>query len=197
MAVKTRGALKEKFKKGSRPKEADFIDLIDSFVEIKSDDFVEKLPDADQSTRGVAQQASLLESKAGTNNSKFMTPKGTVALMNELSKKRIDKNEGKWLEAKLEKTTSNYGGSYQVTRFRLLSGTVQIEGVLKKGKAVKLPKDIFTLPIGYRPKKRLVFNTFGDRGPVRIDILTNGKVQCKNFDKEMTSLCGISFGLES
>jgi len=130
---------------------------------------------------GVSSKPHCSKQKEGSNNSKFMTPKGTVALVNVLSKKGNgkDKGEGKWHEAKLDKTVINYGGSYQVARYRLQSGVVLLEGVLKKGKGSKPPKDVLTLPSGYRPKKRLVFQCHGEAGPVRVDILSNARCNAR------------------
>lgn len=66
-------------------------------------------------------------------------------------------------------------------------GIVHLQGVVKNGTVGS--GNIFTLPSGFRPSKRLVFNnSFG-----RIDIFTNGEIQFVSGNNSIVSLDGITF----
>ena len=73
---KNRSELKSRFKKGDKPTEQDYADLIDSFVHRLEDDFVDKLPDATTTQKGIVEQATLTEIDTGTDSTRFVTPEG-------------------------------------------------------------------------------------------------------------------------
>ena len=76
MAQQNRQTLKSYFETGDKPTEDEFADLIDSFVNRLEDDYVENLPNASTSQRGIVQQASSSEVNSATNNNKYVTPLG-------------------------------------------------------------------------------------------------------------------------
>jgi len=79
MSEQNRNILKEYFKTGKKPTEQEYEDLIDSFVNRTEDDFVKTLPplpDATTTKKGIVEQATLTEVQAGTEDTRFVTPKG-------------------------------------------------------------------------------------------------------------------------
>ncbi len=76
MANKTRNQLKNYFQTGDKPTQSEYADLIDSFVNRLDDNFVETLPDANTTQKGIVEQATLTEVQSGTDNTRFVTPKG-------------------------------------------------------------------------------------------------------------------------
>ncbi len=76
MAEQNRQTLKSYFETGDKPTEDEFADLIDSFVNRLEDDYVDNLPNASTSQRGIVQQATSSEVTSATNNDKYVTPIG-------------------------------------------------------------------------------------------------------------------------
>jgi flagellar biosynthesis/type III secretory pathway protein FliH len=76
MAEKNRATLKTYFETGDRPTQQDFIDLIDSAVNRTDDPFVQALPDASTTAKGIVQQATTADVQAGTNTQLYVTPAG-------------------------------------------------------------------------------------------------------------------------
>ncbi len=72
----------------------------------------------------------------------------------------------------------NYGGSFEVARYRKMpDGTVHIQGLVKSG---TVGATIFTLPTGYRPDKLLIFPAHTNSGHGRMDISSTGEVRANS-----------------
>lgn len=73
------------------------------------------------------------------------------------------------------------------------SGVVHLRGMLKSGTPGNTA--IFTLPAGYRPAYRELFDceTAGNTVDCRLDVLANGQIQIVGGDTTWTSIDGISF----
>ncbi|CAM1343790.1 hypothetical protein [Tenacibaculum amylolyticum] len=212
MAEQNRSTLKEYFKAGAKPTEEEYKDLIDSFVSRTEDDYVETLPPLPNATttkKGIAEQATLSEVQTGTDDTRFVTPKGAKRAVETFASSlapvqsvngqtgdvviNIIEEDSGWQTPILLNGIQNYDSSYQGVRYRKKNGVVYIEGAVKGGGAGLLTV-IFTLPVGFRPSKRLIFNG-GKSGstPVRIDIATDGNIHCYGYDTTLTSISGISF----
>jgi hypothetical protein len=76
-----------------------------------------------------------------------------------------------WITPTLLNGWANFGGGYQAARYRrLVSGQVEIQGLVAGGTGP--PQTIFTLPVGYRPAKALIFATIANAGVVaRLDVV--------------------------
>lgn len=108
---------------------------------------------------------------------------------------------GTWSSISLQNSWVNYGGaSYSTAQYTKSSDKiVTVRGLIKNGTTTK-NTTIFTLPVGYRPTKSLVFMTAGSNPgeiPARIDILSDGivRVATENgaIGNTFLSLAGISF----
>ena len=86
---------------------------------------------------------------------------------------------------------SNYGGDYDTAGYYKDKDRVYLQGLIKGG---TVGTSAFTLPSGYRPKKRKIFTVNSNNSFGRVDILTNGNViidsMCSNG---YVSLENISF----
>lgn len=69
-------------------------------------------------------------------------------------------------------------------------GRVQLSGMAKSGASGTV---IFNLPVGYRPKARLIFVVITDTGIGRVDVLGTGDVQHVSGGTGFVPLNGISF----
>ncbi|WP_075343790.1 hypothetical protein [Tenacibaculum agarivorans] len=212
MAEQNRNTLKEYFKAGEKPTAQEYGDLIDSFVSRTDDDFVETLPplpDATTTKKGIVEQATLTEVQTGTDDTRFVTPKGAkravetfapVAPVQSVNGQtgdviiEIENEDTGWQTPLLQNGIENYSSSYQAPRFRKKNGVVYIEGTVRGGIPGPSTTTIFTLPSGFRPSKRLILKGIksGDV-VVRIDISTSGVMYCYDYDTTMVSISGISF----
>lgn len=212
MAEQSRSVLKEYFKTGKKPTEQEYEHLIDSYVNRTDDDFVENLPplpDATTTKKGIVEQATLAEVEEGTDEIRFVTPKGVKRAVETFAPPApvqsvngqtgavvidTDGDDSGWQTPLLQSGIENYSTSYQAPRFRKKNGVVYIEGTVKGGTAGTTTTIIFTLPLGYRPSKRLILSGIKSGNiPVRIDIATSGIIYCYAYSTTMTSLSGISF----
>lgn len=191
MAVQDRNILKEYFNTGDRPTEGNFEDLIDSFLNLNEDSFVDSLPDASTSQKGIAQQATDTEASTGTNDSKYVTPKGVQASINAL----LTSQDSGWQVPTLENNFQAYHADYQALRYRKKNGIVYIEGAVKDGSDGKI---VFNLPDGYKPSKNLIFTNLKNSGSsgdevTRVDVGSDGSVTISAVGTTFTNLTGISF----
>jgi len=69
----------------------------------------------------------------------------------------------------------NYGGSYILTQFTRKAGMVTITGMVKAG-VISTTLPIFNLPVGFRPKGRIVSTQMSNGAACRMDVLANGDV---------------------
>jgi hypothetical protein len=76
MAEQNRVTLKSYFETGDKPTQAQFADLVDSCLNRTDDSFVQTLPDASTTQKGVVQQATAAEIQAGVNAQNYVTPAG-------------------------------------------------------------------------------------------------------------------------
>ncbi|WP_158837814.1 hypothetical protein [Polaribacter sp. L3A8] len=94
MAEQNRSVLKEYFRTGKKPTEQNYTDIIDSFVNRSDDDFVEAihpLTDATTTQKGIVEQATLAEVEAGTDSTRFVTPKGAKRAVETFTTESIKK----------------------------------------------------------------------------------------------------------
>lgn len=83
----------------------------------------------------------------------------------------------------------NYGTPYRNAGFYKFLGIIYLTGMVKIG----TDYDIFILPEGYRPDRRLVFQANSSLGGAKIEIFINGNVVSQNFGLSYISLDGINF----
>lgn len=95
---------------------------------------------------------------------------------------------------------NDYGGGYTTAAYtRTNTGLVMLKGLIKDGNAATNAV-ITTLPEGYRPTERLIFQTStytagatADTGIGRVDIMPNGEVRAYVANNTWLSLDGVSF----
>lgn len=86
---------------------------------------------------------------------------------------------------------SNYGSDYDTAAYYKDKDRVFLQGLIKGG---TVGTSAFTLPSGYRPKKRKIFTVNSGNSFGRVDILTNGNVLIDGIcSNSYVSLEGISF----
>ncbi|MFK8104079.1 MAG: hypothetical protein AB8G15_16215 [Saprospiraceae bacterium] len=162
------------------------------------------VPEASETVKGKVELADLTEVGTGSNTTKAVTPAGAKkAAQVHAPVKSINGQDGVvvldlsgedsgWQTPSLESGISNFGGTYQSARYRKKNGVVFIEGSVKQGTATGTVT-VFQLGGGYKPSKRLVFNTYRSTGVGRTDVLSDGRVICYSYSSTQTSLSGISF----
>jgi len=208
MAEKNRTDLKSYFNAGDRPVEQEFVDLIDSFVNRTDDSFVETLPDATTTQKGIVEQATIPEVTAGIDNVRYVTPEGAKQAVQTFAAalapvQSVNGQVGNvimaitddtgWNNAALQNGFLNYGDPYQIARYRRKGGIVYIEGLIKAGLTRGV---IFQLPPGYRPTKLLIFAAMISSNILgRIDIKPDGIIIADPGNTDWTNLTGISFAV--
>jgi len=193
MAEQNRPTLKGYFKAGKKPKEGEYIDLIDSFVNRKQDKVDDMVPDASATKKGKVELATIAEAKAGTDKVRAVTPEGLKkAIEAHIPAQSVNEDSG-WQAATLPSGITPYNSTlYHSARYRKKNGVVYLEGMIKGGIAAN-ELVLFTLPSGYRPSKRMIFNTTRANGIQRMDVERNGNVRCYKYNVTWTSISGISF----
>ena len=87
---------------------------------------------------------------------------------------------------------SAYGGQFEAPQyFRDNNMRVHLIGLTSISSSTN--GTIFTLPVGFRPKERLIFNGVSNNNSVRIDIQNNGTVAPDNNVTSWLAIDGISF----
>lgn len=207
MAEKTRTELKEYFNAGDRPTETQFADLIDSFLNRVEDPFIDTIPEASTSQKGIVQQASETEVNEGTNDDKYVTPKGvkdsvtTLAPVTSVNGQTGEVNitiptvdDSGWQTPTLLYGFTNYGSGYQGVHYRKINKVVHIEGLVKGGHA---GREIFILPAGFRPSTKLVFAMVYDRAKISyVEVDSNGLIVPDAIGGTWTNITGISFPVD-
>ena len=79
-----------------------------------------------------------------------------------------------WTDATLKNNWVNYGGTYEVARYKMVNGVVYIEGMVKDGDD---NSTIFTLPSFMHPSKNIIFSTISGGSVKRLDVRSNGDVK--------------------
>ncbi|PTX59473.1 hypothetical protein C8N46_10962 [Kordia periserrulae] len=165
------------------------------------------VPSATTSTKGKVELATLTEVASGTDTTRAVTPQGAkhaaevhapVTSVNGQTGAVTIVTSGSdsgWQTPLLLNGIQNYPGSaYQAARYRKKNDVVFIEGLVSSGTPTLGYTDIFVLPSGYRPSKRLILNTLiSGNVATRIDIMTTGEVRCYDYNTSWTSISGISF----
>ncbi|KAB1155621.1 hypothetical protein F7018_11640 [Tenacibaculum aiptasiae] len=99
-----------------------------------------------------------------------------------------------------ENYSINNGSAFEDGRFYIDNNRVYLGGLVRKTSEITQGEVIFTLPIGYRPKKQRIFSVVTEAGIVRVDIAANGNVIFNglNFNggQNWVSLDGISFRVD-
>jgi hypothetical protein len=208
MAEKNRATLKSYFETGDRPTQENFTDLVDSCLNRADDAFVQTLPDATTSQKGVVQQATATEVQAGANNQHYVTPAGAKLATETFSPvKSINGQTGivtitipppvqdsGWINLVLANSFINIGSPYEVARCRKKAGVVYLEGVVKFGGSNLV---IAQLPVGFRPANMLSFTVSTNSAAVgRINIASSGDILAASINTAFTSLSGIVFVVE-
>lgn len=80
-----------------------------------------------------------------------------------------------WITPTFENGWTHYTSPYGDVRYRKINGVVHIEGLMRNG-TISTSLPAFTLPVGFRPKARILGVTFSNDNAVRLDIDTNGYV---------------------
>jgi len=192
MPEQNRLTLKKYFKKGEKPKQGHYEHLIDSSLNKKDDKIVDMIPDASATKKGKVELATVAEAKAGTDKVRAVTPEGVKKAIEALAPAQGANEDSGWKAASLKNGITQYSTTYQSARYRKKNGVVYIEGLVK-GSTATGEVIIFQLPSGFRPSKRIIFNTNRPDGIKRTDVESNGNVRCYAYDKRWTSISGISF----
>ena len=208
-----RPTLKGYFENGDKPNEQEFAELIDSYVHKDEDDYVQNLTDATTTAKGIARRATVAETTQGDNDTAYTTPAGVKASIAANAPVRSVNGVGGDVTITIPEVTipdtgwqtPNLSGSsfanadapLQGIRYRKVNNVVYIEGAVKGGNN---NQSIFTLPVGFKPSKTLVFSSVLNTGPFptavtvgRIDINEAGQVIPATVGSTMTSISGISF----
>ena len=96
----------------------------------------------------------------------------------------------------LTSNTTNYSTTYNNFRYFKRNGIVHVQGLVRPGSNWG---NIATLPTGFRPSKKLIFNLNNHAKTTRIDVDTNGIISrvAGGQDHNWISLDGISFPVDN
>ena len=101
-----------------------------------------------------------------------------------------------WASLALQNSWTNYGTPYSPNGYiKTSSGVVILKGLLKRSGSIVSGETIATLPVGYRPAYKLIFQTSTSNAAhfARVDVDTSGKVLIVAGDPGYLSLEGINF----
>jgi len=98
-----------------------------------------------------------------------------VATDTELNTAVSSIEDSGWITPTFQNGWTHYDTTYGDVRYRKINGVVHIEGLIKSG-TISATQPVFTLPVGFRPKTRLLKATFSNNSVARLDIATNGYV---------------------
>jgi lysophospholipase L1-like esterase len=102
----------------------------------------------------------------------------------------------KWQYPSLTNGWSNFGGSFAPVRYKKDNdGFVHLDG-LAKGGTVGSATPVFTLPIGYRPDRELIFPIASNDAYGQVGIKATGEVRVTFGSNTWTSFSGITFKAE-
>ena len=102
---------------------------------------------------------------------------------------------GASMAVKLASGWVNYGGDYDTARVSKSGNLVTVTGLIKNGKY----GHVGTLPRGFTPSKRLIFDLSNHAKSARIDVLKDGRILwvAGGKDHKWLSLSGITFNVAS
>lgn len=207
MAIKTRQELKVFFETNKRPKQDEFYDLIESFVHLDEDDFVNsnEMNQAFQDFSNQVPSMAPIQSVNGMQGDvEILIPLPPVTSVNGIQGDIILPviEDGGWMNLNtglFSNSTSSYDLNTTI-RYRKINSIIYLEGCLKGGTSQTNGSSylLFTLPLGFRPSRKTSFvvvraNTATTFITGRIDIDVNGSVYGVNYSNIWTNLSGISF----
>lgn len=100
---------------------------------------------------------------------------------------------GQWSDLSLQNSWASYGGVFSTAKYTKTDDRiVTLEGLIRLGTTTGNTV-IATLPPGYRPDARMIFNVYTNYKYGRIDVLPTGEVIVNDLDSTWASLNGISF----
>lgn len=126
-------------------------------------------------------KVSSIQDPQNSNTAITIASDGTVTM---------PENDSGWIEPTLNSPFTNFTGSSEFgnVEYRKIGDIVNIQGLLDANSASNLSV-IFTLPSGYRPKKRLIFTVEnGNQVTARVDIYSNGNVEAHSLANSGTWL---------
>lgn len=97
-----------------------------------------------------------------------------------------------WRTPSLVSPWVDYGGSYQVSRYRRDGADIVIEGVVKTSGSVSGSVDIFTLPTGYRPPRNLVFPAMTAADARQVNVYSDGRVTALGMPSGTVTYLGLA-----
>jgi hypothetical protein len=102
-----------------------------------------------------------------------------------------------WKGVSLAAGWANYGAEYDSAAYRREDGRVHLRGLVTRTDGLPPARSaIGTLPVGYRPAKRMIFAVNGGPQVARVDVAANGQIvwfSGNTGEKDFTSLDAISF----
>ena len=210
MAIKTRQELKVFFEATKRPTQDEFYDLIESFVHLNEDDFVNsnEMSQAIQDLSNQVPSMAPIQSVNGMQGDvEILIPTPPVLTVNGLQGNVTLPvvEDGGWSildSGQFSNSTSSYDINTTI-RYRKVNSVIYLDGCLKGGTSQTngLSYLLFTLPSGFRPGRKCSFaivraNTATTFITGRIDIDVNGSVYGVNYSNIWTNLSGISFFID-
>jgi len=102
----------------------------------------------------------------------------------------MPENDSGWIEITLDSPFTAFTGStdFGNPEYRKIGNIVNIQGLIEVNSASNA-STIFTLPVGYRPKKRIIFTVEnGNQVTSRVDIFPNGEVEAHSLANNGTWL---------
>lgn len=82
-----------------------------------------------------------------------------------------------WTPCSMQNGWTEYTGFSPIGVTKTATGAVVMSGLFMKTTTPTADAAMCTLPAGYRPAKRLIFQVAGGGGAARVDVLTNGEVR--------------------
>ena len=100
-----------------------------------------------------------------------------------------------WATYQFQNLWANYGGSYTPAGFTKNSdGVIILRGMVKKASGTLVQNEVIgTLPVGYRPAQRIIFQISSGSTDGRIDINSSGDIKVYAANPGWLSLDGIMF----
>lgn len=98
-----------------------------------------------------------------------------VATDTELSNAVSSIEDSGWITPTFQNGWTHYTAPYGDVRYRKINGVVHIEGLMKSG-TISSTLPAFTLPVGFRPKAKLLGATQSNSVLGRLDVDTDGYV---------------------
>ncbi len=100
-----------------------------------------------------------------------------------------------WTNILMQNNWTDYGNTYSTGAYTKTSGgVVVLKGLLKRSGTSVAYENVGVLPPGYRPAGKLIFHTSTSANvTARVDVNTNGDIECGTCNGGWVSLDGIKF----